>query len=169
MRYNPHALIEGMIIGAYAMGISTGYNYIHGEIWEVYDRFEEALEQARAAGYLGEKILGTEFNFQLHAAPGFGAYICGEETALLESLEGKKGQPVLSHHSQPTLVFMVSQPPLTTPRPLRPYHLFLRLALRPTLNWANPIMAVPKYSPYRETSLTQAIMKFHWARPLQRC
>ncbi|MBM3348809.1 MAG: NADH-quinone oxidoreductase subunit NuoF [Betaproteobacteria bacterium] len=93
MRYNPHALIEGMIIGAYAMGISTGYNYIHGEIWEVYDRFEEALEEARAAGYLGDKILGTEFNFQLHAAPGFGAYICGEETALLESLEGKKGQP----------------------------------------------------------------------------
>jgi len=93
MRYNPHALIEGMIIGAYAMGTSTGYNYIHGEIWEVYDRFEEALEEARAAGYLGEKILGTEFNFQLHTAPGFGAYICGEETALLESLEGKKGQP----------------------------------------------------------------------------
>jgi NADH-quinone oxidoreductase subunit F len=93
MRYNPHALIEGMIIGAYAMGISTGYNYIHGEIWEVYQRFEEALEEARAAGYLGEKILGTEFSFQLHAAPGFGAYICGEETALLESLEGKKGQP----------------------------------------------------------------------------
>lgn len=93
MRYNPHALIEGMIIGAYAMGISTGYNYIHGEIWEVYDRFEEALEEARTAGYLGQKILGTEFSFQLHAAPGFGAYICGEETALLESLEGKKGQP----------------------------------------------------------------------------
>ena len=93
MRYNPHALIEGMIIGAYAMGISTGYNYIHGEIWEVYQRFEEALEEARAAGYLGEKILGADFSFQLHAAPGFGAYICGEETALLESLEGKKGQP----------------------------------------------------------------------------
>ncbi len=93
MRYNPHALIEGMIIGAYAMGISTGYNYIHGEIWEVYQRFEEALEEARAAGYLGQKILGSEFSFQLHAAPGFGAYICGEETALLESLEGKKGQP----------------------------------------------------------------------------
>jgi NADH-quinone oxidoreductase subunit F len=93
MRYNPHALIEGMIIGAYAMGISTGYNYIHGEIWEVYQRFEEALDEARAAGYLGEKILGTDFSFQLHAAPGFGAYICGEETALLESLEGKKGQP----------------------------------------------------------------------------
>ena len=93
MRYNPHALIEGMIIGAYAMGITAGYNYIHGEIWEVYERFEEALDEARAAGYLGQAIMGSEFNFQLHATPGFGAYICGEETALLESLEGKKGQP----------------------------------------------------------------------------
>jgi NADH-quinone oxidoreductase subunit F len=93
MRYNPHALIEGMIIGAYAMGITAGYNYIHGEIWEVYERFEEALDEARAAGYLGQTIMGSEFSFQLHASPGFGAYICGEETALLESLEGKKGQP----------------------------------------------------------------------------
>jgi hypothetical protein len=95
MRYNPHALIEGMIIGAYTMGIATGYNYIHGEIWEVYSRFEEALEEARAAGYLGDKILGSDFNFQLHATPGWGAYICGEETALLDSLEGFRGQPRL--------------------------------------------------------------------------
>ena len=93
MRYNPHALIEGMIIGAYAMGITAGYNYIHGEILEVYELFEEALDEARAAGYLGQTIMGSEFSFQLHASPGFGAYICGEETALLESLEGKKGQP----------------------------------------------------------------------------
>jgi len=93
MRYNPHALIEGMIIGAYTMGITVGYNYIHGEIWETYSRFEEALEEARAAGYLGDKIMGSDFAFQLHASPGWGAYICGEETALLESLEGKKGQP----------------------------------------------------------------------------
>src|SRR5262249_45375996 len=64
-----------------------------GEIFEVYERFEEALEEARAAGYLGSKILGSNFSFQLHAHHGFGAYICGEETALLESLEGKKGQP----------------------------------------------------------------------------
>jgi len=71
----------------------VGYNYIHGEIFQTYDRFEEALEEARAAGYLGDKIMGSTFNFQLHAAHGFGAYICGEETALLESLEGKKGQP----------------------------------------------------------------------------
>jgi NADH-quinone oxidoreductase subunit F len=93
LAFNPHIVIEGMIIAAYAMGISVGYNYIHGEIFEIYDRFEEALEEARAAGYLGDGILGSKYNFQLHAFHGFGAYICGEETALLESLEGKKGQP----------------------------------------------------------------------------
>ena len=74
-------------------GISVGYNYIHGEIWADYDRFEEALDEARAAGFLGDRIAGSEFNFQLHAFHGYGAYICGEETALLESMEGKKGQP----------------------------------------------------------------------------
>jgi len=93
LQFNPHIVIEGMAIAAYAMGISVGYNYIHGEIFQSYDRFEEALEEARAAGLLGDKILGSSFSFQLHAAHGFGAYICGEETALLESLEGKKGQP----------------------------------------------------------------------------
>jgi NADH-quinone oxidoreductase subunit F len=93
LQFNPHIVIEGMIIAAYAMGISVGYNYIHGEIFQTYDRFEEALEEARAAGYLGDNILGSSFSFQLHASHGFGAYICGEETALLESLEGKKGQP----------------------------------------------------------------------------
>ena len=93
LAYNPHIVIEGMAIAAYAMGVATAYNYIHGEIFEVYQRFEEALDEARAAGYLGDGILGSGFNFQLHAFHGFGAYICGEETALLESLEGKKGQP----------------------------------------------------------------------------
>jgi NADH-quinone oxidoreductase subunit F len=93
LAYNPHIVIEGMVIAAYAMGITVGYNYIHGEIFELYHRFEDALREARDAGYLGEGILGSGFNFQLHAFHGFGAYICGEETALLESLEGKKGQP----------------------------------------------------------------------------
>jgi NADH-quinone oxidoreductase subunit F len=93
LEFNPHIVIEGMAIAAYAMGISVGYNYIHGEIFKTYERFEAALEEARAAGYLGDKILGSDFSFELHATHGFGAYICGEETALLESLEGKKGQP----------------------------------------------------------------------------
>ncbi len=93
LRYNPHIVIEGMAIAAYAMGISVGYNYIHGETWAEYERFEEALAEARAAGYLGRNILGSEYSFDLHAVHGYGAYICGEETALLESLEGKKGFP----------------------------------------------------------------------------
>ena len=93
LAYNPHIVIEGMAIAAYAMGVGTAWNYIHGEIFEVYQRFEQALDEARAAGYLGDRILGSGFSFQLHAHHGFGAYICGEETALLESLEGKKGQP----------------------------------------------------------------------------
>ena len=93
LRYNPHSVIEGMVIAGYAMGATVGYNYIHGEIWDVYERFEEALDEARAAGYLGKNILGSDFSFELHAHHGYGAYICGEETALLESLEGKKGQP----------------------------------------------------------------------------
>ncbi len=93
LRYNPHTVIEGMIIAGYAMGCERGYNYIHGEIFEVYERFEEALQEARDAGLLGKNILGSDFSFELYAHHGYGAYICGEETALLESIEGKKGQP----------------------------------------------------------------------------
>lgn len=93
MRYNPHALIEGMIIGGYAMGAVAGYNYVHGEIFAEYELFEKALAEARQAGFLGKNILGSGFDFELFAHHGYGAYICGEETALLESLEGKKGQP----------------------------------------------------------------------------
>jgi NADH-quinone oxidoreductase subunit F len=93
LRYNPHSVIEGMIIAGYAMGCERGYNYIHGEIFEVYERFEEALQEARDAGLLGKNILGSDFSFDLFAHHGYGAYICGEETALLESIEGKKGQP----------------------------------------------------------------------------
>jgi NADH-quinone oxidoreductase subunit F len=93
LRYNPHAVIEGMAIAGYAMGATRGYNYIHGEIWEVYERCEEAVREAYAAGYLGRSIKGSDFSFDLFNHHGYGAYICGEETALLESLEGKKGQP----------------------------------------------------------------------------
>ncbi len=93
LRYNPHQLIEGMAIAAYTMGVKTGYNYVHGEIFEAYERMEAACEEAREAGYLGKNILGFDFEFDLHNHMGYGAYVCGEETALLESLEGKKGQP----------------------------------------------------------------------------
>jgi len=93
LRYNPHQLIEGMAIAGYVLGARVGYNYIHGEIFDCYRIFEAALMEARDAGYLGDKLFGTDFCFQLHAHHGYGAYICGEETALLESVEGKKGMP----------------------------------------------------------------------------
>ena len=94
LRYNPHALIEGMAIGGYAMGATVGYNYMRGEFCdEPYARFEAALAEARSAGLLGANVLGSGVDFELHCVLGAGAYICGEETALLESLEGKKGMP----------------------------------------------------------------------------
>jgi NADH-quinone oxidoreductase subunit F len=94
LRFNPHSLIEGMAIGGYAMGATVGYNYIRGEfLGEPVPRFEAALQEAYAAGLLGKNILGSGVDFDLHTFVGAGAYICGEETALLESLEGKQGKP----------------------------------------------------------------------------
>ena len=94
IRFNPHALVEGMAIGGYAMGATVGYVYLRGE-WmdEVFERFEVALKEAYADGLLGQNIGGSGVSFELYSTLGAGAYICGEETALLESLEGKKGMP----------------------------------------------------------------------------
>ena len=93
LRFNPHSLIEGMAISGYAMDATIGYNYIRGEFYEPYERFELALQEARDAGLLGSNILSSGVDFELHSHLGAGAYICGEETGLLESLEGKSGQP----------------------------------------------------------------------------
>jgi NADH-quinone oxidoreductase subunit F len=94
LRFNPHALVEGMAICGYAIGATVGYNYMRGEFMdEPSIRFEAAVKEAYEAGYLGKNILGSGVDFDLYGALGAGAYICGEETALLESLEGKKGQP----------------------------------------------------------------------------
>ena len=94
LRYNPHAVLEGMAIGCYAMGATVGYNYLRGEFHhEPFERVEAALQEAYDAGLLGQNIQGSGIDVDLHNALGAGAYICGEETALMESLEGKKGQP----------------------------------------------------------------------------
>ncbi|MDB4098825.1 NADH-quinone oxidoreductase subunit NuoF [Candidatus Thioglobus sp.] len=93
LRYNPHSVIEGMAIAGFVMNATVGYNYIRGEFMEPYYRFEEALKDAYDAGLLGKSIQGSAVSFDLYTHLGAGAYICGEETALLESLEGKKGQP----------------------------------------------------------------------------
>ncbi|KTD04091.1 NADH dehydrogenase I subunit F [Legionella geestiana] len=93
LRYNPHQLIEGMAIAGYVMNATVGYNYLRGEFWEPFERCEQALKEAYAAGLLGKNILGSGVDFDLYTHLGAGAYICGEETALLNSLEGKKGMP----------------------------------------------------------------------------
>ena len=94
LRFNPHAVIEGMCIAAYSMGATVAYNYLRGEFHhEPFERFEAALKEAYAAGLLGKNVLGSGVDIDIYAVLGAGAYICGEETALMESLEGKKGQP----------------------------------------------------------------------------
>ena len=95
MRYDPHQLIEGMIITGFALGAYASYIYIRGEYWYIKEILEKAIAQAYAKGYLGKNILGSGFDHDLYVHPGAGAYICGEETALLESLEGKRGHPRL--------------------------------------------------------------------------
>ena len=94
LRFNPHALVEGMAIACYAMGATVGYNYMRGEFMdEPAQRFTQALKEAYDEGLLGDKILGTDVSIDLYPSLGAGAYICGEETALLNSLEGKRGLP----------------------------------------------------------------------------
>jgi len=94
LRFNPHAVIEGMAIGGYSMGATVGYNYIRGEfLEEPVPHFEKAVAEAYEAGLLGKDILDSGVDFDLYTFVGAGAYICGEETALLESLEGKQGKP----------------------------------------------------------------------------
>ncbi len=94
LRFNPHALVEGLAIAGYTIGATVGYNYMRGEFMdEPFLRFEQAVREAYELGLLGKNIQGSGVDFDLHGTLGAGAYVCGEETALLESLEGKKGQP----------------------------------------------------------------------------
>lgn len=95
MEFIPHLLIEGMICASYALGSNRSYIYIRGEYWWVKEILEQAIQEARNAGMLGKNILGSGFDCDIFVQPGAGAYICGEETALLESLEGKRGNPRL--------------------------------------------------------------------------
>jgi NADH-quinone oxidoreductase subunit F len=93
MEYLPHLLVEGMITSSYALGANTSYIYIRGEYFYLVRILEKAISEAYANGWLGKNILGTNYSLDLYVHPGAGAYICGEETALLESLEGKRGNP----------------------------------------------------------------------------
>jgi NADH-quinone oxidoreductase subunit F len=93
MKNNPHLLIEGMIVSSFALGANTSFIYVRGELMYVINILEKAIAEAKAKGFLGKNILGSGYDLELVVQPGGGAYICGEETALLESLEGKRGNP----------------------------------------------------------------------------
>lgn len=93
LKYNPHQVIEGMLIAGYALGINVAYHYLRGEYWDEFQVCEQALAEAKQAGLIGTNILDSGFDFEIHNHLGAGAYICGEETAMLESLEGKRGYP----------------------------------------------------------------------------
>ena len=93
LEYNPHLLVEGMIIGAYAIGAAQGYVFLRGEYHEPYRQLQKAIDDAKARGYLGQNIFGSGFDFDLRIHRSAGRYICGEETALLNALEGKRAQP----------------------------------------------------------------------------
>jgi NADH-quinone oxidoreductase subunit F len=95
LRYNPHAVFGGMAIGAYAMGATRGYNFIRGEIWDTYLRNEDALDEAYAAGFLGDNILGSDFSFHLYNHHGFGAYICGEKRRAARIARRQEGNAAL--------------------------------------------------------------------------
>ncbi len=93
LRFNPHQIIEGMLIGCYVTGASVAYNYVRGEFHEPFVRMEQALAEARALGLVGPSILGSDFQCEVHNLRGAGSYIVGEETALMDSIEGKKAFP----------------------------------------------------------------------------
>ena len=108
---DPHSIVEAMAIAGYAVGANEGYIYIRGEYFLAQERMQTAIDQAKQMGLLGDKIFGSNFHFDLHIHSGAGAYICGEETALLESLEGKRGEP-RSRPPFPTTVGFRGKPTL---------------------------------------------------------
>ncbi|MCX7976686.1 MAG: NADH-quinone oxidoreductase subunit NuoF, partial [Bellilinea sp.] len=106
---DPHSMIEAMAIAGYAVGADEGYIYVRGEYLLAQERLKKAIQDAHEMGFLGKNIFGTDFNFEIHIHAGAGAYICGEETALIESIEGKRGQP-RSRPPYPTTVGLWGRP-----------------------------------------------------------
>lgn len=117
LRYNPHSVVEGMAIACYATGSTVAYNYLRGQFHhEPFEHFEQALADAYTHGWLGKNVLGSCVDIDIYAVLGAGAYICGEETALMESLEGKKGQPRYKPPFLPILACTASHQRSTTLR-----------------------------------------------------
>lgn len=115
---DPHSLIEGMLIGAYAIGAKEAIVYVRAEYPLAIKRLEKAIQQAEEKGYLGENIFGSNFSCKIRIKAGAGAFVCGEETALIESLEGSRGMPRLKPRSPRRKAIGTSRRTLTTSKPL---------------------------------------------------
>ena len=162
MRYDPHQMIEGMIIAAYALGARDNYIYIRGEYWYILEILEKALEEAYDRGYLGNNILGSGFDCNIYVHPGAGAYICGEETALLESLEGKRGHPRLKPPF-PAVVGLYGGPTVVNNVETLAVVPWIILNGGDTANSGPRRAAERSSTPSAATSTDQAITKSRWA------
>jgi NADH-quinone oxidoreductase subunit F len=116
LRYNPHQLVEGMAIAGYTIGATAGYNYIRGEFWEPYERFQAAIDEAYAAGLLGNNIMGSGVNFDLYTHLGAGAYICGKKPRCWSHWKARKANPGLNRRFLPALVYTAGRPLSTIPK-----------------------------------------------------
>src|SRR5674476_1387697 len=132
----PHTLVEGVIISSYAIGVHTAFIYVRGEVLHVIRRVQQAVQQARDAGYLGTNILGSGFDLEVVVHAGAGAYICGEETALLDSLEGAAVSPGCVLRSRPSPGCTRRRRSSTTLRRLRPCRASSPTARTGSARWA---------------------------------
>jgi hypothetical protein len=164
LMYNPHIVIEGMAIAAYAMGIAVGYNYIHGEIFQVYERFEAALEEARAAGYLGDGIMGRNFRSSCTPSTVSAPTSAAKKPRCSNRSKARKASRASSRRSRPASACTASPPPSTTPKPSRRCPGSSATAARPTSNAASPTTAAPRSSRSVATWSGRATTKFRWAR-----
>jgi NADH-quinone oxidoreductase subunit F len=157
--------IEGMIIAGYAVGAKRGYNYIHGEIFEIYQRFEEALDQARAAGYLGHNILGFGFSASTSSRTTAGAPTsAARKPACSNPSRARRASRATSRLSRRTSASTASRPRSTTPKPSPRFPSSSAWAARPTSTSASPTTAAPSCSRCRATSIVRATTKCRWAR-----
>jgi hypothetical protein len=169
LQFNPHIVIEGMIIAAYAMGISVGYNYIHGEIFQTYERFEEALEEARAAGYLGNAIMGSTSTSSCTRPTASAPTSAAKKPRCSSRSKARRASRASSRRSRRASACTASRPPSTTPRPSRRCPGSSATAARPTSNAASRTTAAPRSSRCPVTSNCPATTRCRWARRSPSC
>lgn len=169
LRYNPHQLIEGMIIGGYTIGASVGYNYIRGEFWEPYECFEKALHEARVAGYLGNDILGSGFDFEIHTHLAPAPISAAKRPRSSNPSKARRGSRVSNRRFRRTTACTAARRRSTTPNRWPRFLPFCRKGASGFWRWVNPITVARSCFVSRDTWRGPVISRFPWERPLQIC